>query len=74
MRYSVSFPVVLHVVCSVDADSEDDAIGAALNGYEGARMINEDYEIVDGEALRKVVTGNVYHGCIRQAEALPEES
>lgn len=70
--YSVSLPVVLHVSCLVEADSEDAAIEAALDGFEGMRSISADYEIIDGEALRKVVTGNVYHGCIREAEATEE--
>jgi hypothetical protein len=71
-EYNVDFPVVMHIGCVVEAESEEDAIRKALDNYEGCELRQSEYVIVEGEALRRVVQGNVYYGCIREAEATEE--
>ena len=67
MKFTVELPVSGTASCSVEAESEEEAIQKALIGE------NEDPpELVEWEALEHIVTGNVFHGMIDDPEAWEE--
>lgn len=70
-RYDVTLPVVGQVVVTVEAEDEESAIEAALgldpfpinaDGVNGA-------EIIELNTVRRVVTSNVLHAPLNEAEA-----
>lgn len=65
--YSVTLPITGYLVTEVEAESEDEAIKVALESDLEADMIES------WEACKAVVTGNVFHGQMNEAEATPEE-
>ena len=72
--YLVRLPVVMMVCKEIEADSEQDAIGKAINDdtliIDLAKSSNDSgWMIEEWEALERIVEGNVVHTYNHTAEA-----
>lgn len=63
MRYSVAVPITGVINIEVDADSEEEAIDAAISHPD----LNLD-QVDEWDAHRVVVEGNIFHGHQNRAE------
>ena len=83
-HYNISLPVVVEACCQVEAESEEEAIELALEWFPGVKTLDDPTEkdgcpqalgwfVNDGGAHKRVVQGNVYYGCIREACAEVDE-
>lgn len=74
-EYYVTIPCTMAVCVTVKADSEEAAIEAAFDitwSIDVAPFDDADAaaapEVVEMETHRKIVEGNVFHGCINEVE------
>lgn len=67
-RYTVALPVTGIVYVTVEADDGDEAIETAI--CEGDWDVGDIDQL---EACRSIVTGNVFHGVMNDAEITDEE-
>ena len=64
--YTVTVPIVGVASIDVEANSEDEAIREAIDAVS--------FDNIDTwEAVRKIVSGNVFHGSRNEAEAVKYE-
>ena len=74
--YNVTIPCTMAVCVTVEADNEGAAIDAAydvnwsvkIEPFDDAAKVAAP-DVVEVETHRKVVEGNVYHGCINEPDA-----